>query len=148
MARDFEESTSDRPASSEGRVELWERIDALMVERGVSVTDLQKAAGVTWAAAKRWRQPPPLGAKPSGENLAAIARRLGVTVEELLRQWDGAEPTHASFQLFKTTDAYRRLTPRQLENVCLTRIPEDQEPTLGTWLAAAEVQFSTKPRES
>lgn len=131
--------------SKGGAGAIWERIDDLAVKKGVTTQQLATAAGVTWAAAKRWRQPKEKGgAEPSGENLGAIAKVLEVTVEEILQVYDGHEPTFGTWQAFKATDAYARLTPEQRKRIAAHWWAEDEEPTLASWLAMAEAHLAAR----
>lgn len=106
---------------------------------------MASAAGVTWAAAKRWRQPKDKGgAEPSGENLGAIAKVLEVTVEEILQVYDGHEPAFGSWGAFKATDAYARLTPEQRKRIAAHWWADGEEPTLASWLAMAEAHLAAR----
>lgn len=135
-------STNNDQPTSEGSA-MWERIDALAKRKGVTTQQLADAADVTWAAAKRWRQPKTKGgSEPSGENLRAIAGVLGVTTDELLRIYDGYEPQFASWQEFKGTETYKRLSVEQVKRVAATPWADDAIPTLSSWLAIAEAHLS------
>lgn len=147
--RQFAEMNRDRSAdssqpSSEG-LAMWERIDELATRKKVTTQQLATAAGVTWAAAKRWRQPKERGgAEPSGENLGAIAKVLEVTVEEILQVYDGHEPPFSSWAAFKATDAYARLTVEQRKRIAAHWWADGEEPTLASWLAMAEAHLAAR----
>lgn len=82
----------------------WERIDAAVRKAGLTTTELAKRTGVTFAAAARWRKPKGKGgSEASGEHLRAIAEACGVTVDQLLRVYDGYDPPFASWLAFKGT---------------------------------------------
>lgn len=131
-------------ASSPGHA-LWERIDQLCKERGVTTTDLQRAAGVTWASAARWRKPPEdRGATPTGANLVAIAGAFGVTVEELLGIYDGNEPAGEAWAAFKQTAAYASLTDEERRRVAATPWGPGAYPTLTAWVAVAEAHRAAR----
>lgn len=118
---------------------MWRRIDELATKKGVTTQQIAEATGVTWAAAKRWRQPKDEGgAEPRGGQLRGIAKVLGVTVDELLQVYDGEEPTGEAWGRFKATDTYRRLTEDERRRVASTFWTDDHEPTLSAWLAIAE----------
>ena len=72
---------------------LNERIDAIAKAEGITTTQLAQAAGVTWAAAKRWRLPPPQGAEPRAAHLHAIAELCEVAIEDLLESSDASTPS-------------------------------------------------------
>lgn len=128
---------------------MWERIDGLAKARGVTTQQLADAAGVTWTAAKRWRKPKAQGGSiPKGAQLRGISEALGVTVDELLRIYDGYEPPFDSWAAFKETSAYARLTPAQVQRVAATPWDDDAEPTLSSWLAVAEAHLSASKRAS
>lgn len=118
---------------------MWERIDELAKRKNVTTQQIADATGVTWAAAKRWRQPKDEGgAEPKGVQLRGIAEALGVTVDEILRVYDGFEPAGESWLRFKETDTFKRLTAEEHKRVAATFWSDDHEPTLGSWLAIAE----------
>lgn len=138
--------SSDRQHEAEP---LWKRIDRLCEEKGVSTTDLAKAAGVTWAAAARWRKPPEAGKKNAGSvpklpQLAAIARALSMTIDELRGIYEGHEPTGAGFEAFKGTTVYKSLSSDELIRVLATPLPED--PPLASWLLAGEAQIAARKK--
>lgn len=117
----------------------WERIDAAVRKAGLTTTELAKRTGVTFAAAARWRKPKGKGgSEASGEHLRAIAEACGVTVDQLLRVYDGYDPPFASWLAFKGTQTYRRLSPEQVKAVAATPWADGTEPTLASWLAVAE----------
>lgn len=124
---------------------MWERIDGLAKRKGVTTQQLADATGVTWAAAKRWRQPKDEGGSvPKGHQIRGIAEALGVTVDELLRVYDGFEPAHESWSRFKTTETYRRLTDTERQRVAATYWDDGAEPTLSAWLAIAEGHIAAR----
>jgi transcriptional regulator with XRE-family HTH domain len=136
MAR-VRRETENQP-TSEGPA-MWERIDGLAKRKGITTQQIAEATGVTWAAAKRWRQPKDEGgAEPKGAQLRGIAEALGVTVDELLRVYDGYEPRGEAWLRFKATDTFRRLTSEEVKRVAATFWSDDHEPTLSAWLAIAE----------
>lgn len=149
-ARQIGHMSRDRSAKPESQPGLegsatWERIDALAKRKKVTTQQLADAAGVTWAAAKRWRQAKGKGgSEPTGENLTAIAGALGVTTDELLRIYDGFEPPFESWASFKQSAAYERLSPSQRTRVASHPWDEGEEPTLASWLALAEAHASAK----
>lgn len=118
---------------------LWERIDELAKRKNVTTQELAEATGVTWAAAKRWRQPKDEGGSdPKGTQLRGIAGALGVTVDELLGVYDGAEPVGDAWVRFKDTDTFKRLSEEERRRVATTFWTDEHEPTLSAWLAIAE----------
>lgn len=127
---------------------MWERIDALAKQRNVTTQEIAEAAGVTWAAAKRWRQPKDAGgAVPRGQQLRGIAKALGVTVDELLRIYDGYEPPFDSWEAFKSSSAYERLSEEQRKRVAAHPWSDDETPTLASWLALAEAHNAAQRRD-
>lgn len=136
MARD--RTANNSQPSSEGTA-MWERIDELAKRKNVTTQELAEATGVTWAAAKRWRQPKDEGGSdPKGTQLRGIAGALGVTVDELLGVYDGAEPVGDAWARFKDTDTFRRLSEEERRRVATTFWTDEHEPTLSAWLAIAE----------
>lgn len=144
-------SMGEQPTSPQQSEEepLWKRIDRLARERGVTTTQLSKAADVTWAAAARWRKPPGPkktdGAVPEWEHLAAVARALSMTIEELTGVYGKHEPTGAGWQAFKETTVYKSLTPEERILVIATPGLAGSDPKLSTWMLAAETQLSRRP---
>jgi transcriptional regulator with XRE-family HTH domain len=136
------------PTSSNSKPEapaLWARIDELCTRRGVTTQALAEAAGVTWAAAKRWRLPPEKnGSEPDVWNVAAIAGALHVTVDELLGIYKGNEPDFESWREFKKTAIYGLLTER--ERVLVAASPFDVAPPLASYLALAEAHITARSK--
>ncbi len=144
MARVRSAALENQP-TSEGSAKLWERIDDLANRKGVTTQELATAAGVTWTAAKRWRKPKEKqGSVPKGAQLPAIARVLGVTLDELMQSFDGHEPPYDSWSAFKGTATYERLSERQRTLVSSHPWDEDEEPSLGSWLALAEAHLAAR----
>lgn len=148
MSRDRAPEEQNTQLASEGPAKLWERIRDLQERKDVSSTQLAKAADVTWHTAQRWALPPERGGSvPEARQLPAIARELGVTIDELMRVYDGHEPPYESWQAFRETDTFRRLNERQRRLVAAHPWDDDEEPTLGSWLAIAEGHLSTRKKE-
>lgn len=70
-------------------MELKEILLSLRREKGLSQAELAEELGVSRQAVSRWEAGL---AVPSGENLIALSRVYGVTVEELYRNGRGEEP--------------------------------------------------------
>lgn len=70
-------------------MELKEILLSLRREKGLSQAELAEELGVSRQAVSRWEAGL---AVPSGENLIALSRVYGVTVEEMLRNGRGEEP--------------------------------------------------------
>lgn len=70
-------------------MELKEILLSLRREKGLSQAELAEELGVSRQAVSRWEAGL---AVPSGENLIALSRVYGVTVEEMCRNGGGKEP--------------------------------------------------------
>jgi len=129
---------------------LWKRIDRLAREKHVTTTQLAKAAGVTWAAAKRWRKPPGDGKNdgsvPELPNLAAIARVFSMSIDELRGIYEKHEPTGEGWDGFKKTTVYKSLTPDEIVRVMATPFPDGSNPPMSAWLAIAEGHIAARPK--
>jgi transcriptional regulator with XRE-family HTH domain len=68
---------------------MGEKIDAAATRANVTTTAIAKEAGVTFAAASRWRKGK---AMPEGEHLLAIARACRVSPDEFEGLLDATEP--------------------------------------------------------
>lgn len=124
---------------------LWARIGELCTRNGVTTQALAEAAGVTWAAAKRWRLPPEKnGSEPDVRNVAAIAGVLRVTVDELLGIYSGNEPDFESWREFKRSAIYGLLTER--ERVLVAAAPFDVAPPIASYLAIAEAHLTARAK--
>lgn len=115
---------------------LGERIDAIATEKGITTTALQKAAGVTWAAADRWRKGK---AWPELGHLRAVARVLGVTLDELVGS-DGYEPPYAAWRAFLETPTGQALSAEERRWLATQWFPGDEEPTIATYLMLSEAR--------
>lgn len=124
-----------------------ERIDEAARRAGVSTTQLAKAAGVTWAAAKRWRQDPPKGSIPQPENMAAIAEVCGVTIEEIMGVAAGQAPPFPAWERFLDTPTGRELAPAHRRTLAALPWPPGQQPTVAAYLMAAEALRLLEPRQ-
>lgn len=58
---------------------LYDRIKEICKEKGVSVTSIEKAAGLSSGAISKWNT-----SSPTVENLQAVAKELKVKVNKLL----------------------------------------------------------------
>ena len=59
---------------------IYENIEALCKERGISVTTLEKRAGLGNGTIGKWKD-----SSPKVENLQAVANTLKVKIEKLLK---------------------------------------------------------------
>lgn len=62
---------------------IYERIERLTAERGISIFELEKRAGVANGSVGKWR-----GRSPRVDNLMRVAGALDVPIETLLRDDD------------------------------------------------------------
>ncbi len=117
-------------------IALGRRIDAIATEKDIDTTQLQKAAGVTWAAADRWRKGK---ARPKIGHLRAIARVLGVKLDDLLGPED-YEPPYAAWLAFLETPTGKEIarSPERKRWLATQYFPDDEEPTVATYLTLAE----------
>jgi len=60
---------------------LFERIERRCNEMGISIARLEKETGLGNATVRGWKK-----SVPSVENLIRVARRLGTSVEELMKE--------------------------------------------------------------
>lgn len=60
---------------------LFEKISALCEERGISISKLEKDAGLGNATVRGWKK-----SIPSADNLKKVATIFGCTVDELLSE--------------------------------------------------------------
>lgn len=60
-------------------------IERIRLARGLQVQEIAKIIGATASMVSRWKKEPIV---PSGETLARTAERLGVSVDELMRERD------------------------------------------------------------
>lgn len=132
MARQSKRRESVQPIEGEA---LWERIDSATRRAGKKTSDLARAAGVTWAAAKRWRMPPHVergksGSEPGLEHLYAIAKELGVTVDELRGLIDEYNPPGEAWARFLETEEGRSASEAELRALRSIIWPPDVEPTV------------------
>lgn len=125
---------------------LGERIDLACRLAGVSTTDLAKTAGVTWAAAKRWRKGT---ATPKANHLGVIAGVCGVTVEELLGVMDGQDPPFAAWDEFVAQVARDGVPLSSDERRALQSIlwPDGTEPTVTTYQMARAMLATARRRD-
>lgn len=104
------------------------RIRSALEQRGVSVSDLARATGVTWPAAKAWTE----GTVPSGKNARRIAEFLGMTVDELLGVAAGQEPSRAAWLTFLGTPEGAAMTAEERRQLAV--VPWlHHEPTVLTY---------------
>ena len=123
--------------------DLGERIDAAATRAGVNTTQLAKAAGVTWAAAKRWRA----GASaPKSDNLAAIAEVCGVTLEELLGVAEGQDPPWEAWEAFIETAEGGAMTAGERRALQAIPWPPGRAPTVASYQIALAAVRSTTAR--
>lgn len=132
-----------RPTSRLKGATLSERVDEACRLAGVNTTRLAAAAGVTFAAAARWRKG---RAVPSGEHLRKIAEACHVSVDELLGIYDGMEPPFDAWGDLKKTRVWDELSAVQRKYLAAQPWPPGEQPTLAAYLLLAEVAKSTKPR--
>lgn len=60
---------------------MFDRINALCKERGISISELEERTGLGKNTVYRWGT-----IMPSADKLSRVAKALGVTTEELLRE--------------------------------------------------------------
>lgn len=60
---------------------MFDRIKALCKERGISISELEERTGLGKNTVYRWGT-----IMPSADKLSRVAKALGVTTEELLRE--------------------------------------------------------------
>lgn len=58
---------------------LYERIKLICSEKGLSISNLEKAAGLSNGSIRKWNR-----LSPTVDNLIAVSRILGFTLDELL----------------------------------------------------------------
>lgn len=121
--------------------ELSKRIDDAANRAGITTQDLATAAGVTWTAAKRWRR----GTRPRVGHLRAVARVLGMTLDELVGE-SGYEPDFPAWIEFLDTPTGRELSPDDRRWLATQWFPDDQEPTVSTYLVMAEARRTMRAR--
>ena len=63
---------------------VYTRIKQICERKGVSVAFVEREAGLTNGSISKWND-----SKPIAENLHAVAKVLGVTVEDLLEENEG-----------------------------------------------------------
>jgi transcriptional regulator with XRE-family HTH domain len=135
---------SGRQSKDPARVRaLGERIDAIATEKGITTRKLQDAAGVTWAAADRWRKGK---AWPEISHLRAVARVLGVTIDDLLGP-DEYEPPYEAWRAFLDTPTAKKLTAAERRWLATQYFPDELEPTLSVYLTLAEARHGLRKRE-
>jgi transcriptional regulator with XRE-family HTH domain len=105
---------------------------------------MQEAAHVTWAAADRWRKGK---AWPDIGHLRAVARVLGVTIDDLLGP-DEYEPPYEAWRAFLETSTARALSPAERRWLATQFFPDDAEPTLAVYLTLAEARHGLRKRET
>ena len=93
---------------------LFNRIKDLCEDHGMSINALEKAAGLTRGSFCKWDS-----SVPSVDKVAAVARVLGVTVDELLREPEPAPEEQAKRDLAErlgcSVDALDKLRPEDLD---------------------------------
>lgn len=68
----------------EVNIVIYDKIKKICTERKISVTSVEKEAGLSNGAISKWGDKMPLA-----DNLYSVARVLNVTVEELLEKSEG-----------------------------------------------------------
>ena len=58
---------------------LYERIKQICSERGLSISNLEKEAGLSNGSIRKWNR-----SSPTVDNLIAVSRILGFTLDEML----------------------------------------------------------------
>ncbi len=118
---------------------LGERIDARATELRITTTQISEAAGVTWAAAQRWRKG---RSRPSAANLLAIARVLRMSPTEFADLLDERAPAWAAWDELLRLEGDRLSDAQRARVIRAVRmmLDVDQEPSLAALqLAAAAV---------
>lgn len=95
---------------------LFHRIKDLCEDHGLSINALEKAAGLTRGSFSKWET-----SVPSVDKVAAVARVLGVTVDELLREPEPTPEEQAKRDLAERlgcpVEALEKLDPSDLETL-------------------------------
>lgn len=60
---------------------MYNKIRKLAKEKGISIPELEKQAGISHGAISKWEK-----SKPLAENLQKVAVVLGVSIEDLLKE--------------------------------------------------------------
>lgn len=109
---------------------LGERIRATLAEKGLGISDLQHATGVSWPSAQAWTQG---RSYPGGEHLPAIAELLDMTVEQLVGIARGGDPPHAAWRTFLAQHG-AELTDDERDALALISWPK--EPKVSSYVLA------------
>ena len=70
---------------------VYERIEALCKEKGVSIRHLERECGLSYGSVIKWKT-----ASPAADSLYKVAQYLETTVEELLREAADVQDDKAS----------------------------------------------------
>ena len=70
---------------------IFDRIKKICKEKGISVTSVEKKAGLSHAAIRKWNK-----SSPTVESLQAVAKVLDVTLDKLVEEEMRKEDGHGS----------------------------------------------------
>lgn len=95
---------------------MYDRIKALCAERGITLEEVSRRAGLGKKSLNNWTEH-----SPSVDKVAAVARVLGVTVDELLREPEPTPEEQAKRDLAERlgcpVEALEKLDPSDLDTL-------------------------------
>ena len=77
-------------------MELYEKIEKIRIQKGMSVAKLNKAAGISHSTLSSWKTRQTM---PKIESLDSICFALGISLAELLYDVDSDKPTGEEIEL-------------------------------------------------